>query len=133
MRILMTHMYIDQEGLTLEWIQQGVVNRLQLWGLNEVQTRYKHENFNDAYDDLVELVCDLTDGLRDNVYNALVREFGSDFELFRTMLMSYYDQDFTEDELMNWQEMDVDNLDINEERAWYWICNGMPRSPGENV
>lgn len=125
-------MYVDRESLTLEWIQQGVANRLQLWSLNEVQTRYNREDFDDPYDGIVEFVCDLIDGLRAIVYNAMVQEFDSDYELFKAMLMSCYDQNFTDDELQSWQEMTVDDLDANEERAFYWICIGMPRSTEGN-
>lgn len=52
--------------------------------------RYNQEDFDNSWDGLVELICNLIDNLRDGVYKVLVREFGNDFELFKTILMSCY-------------------------------------------
>lgn len=63
-------------------------------------------------------------------HNALVKEFGNDFKLFKAMLISCYEQDFFENEVLSWQKLSIDNLDENEERAsigFTYVCLDHPR------
>lgn len=134
--VLASEMYFERKDDIHEWIQLGLVNKMRLWELDEVQKRYKEEkdNYDDPDEGLTSIVCDIIDDLRDQVYKALIHEYHDALELFKDMLITCYDQnEFTEKEWREWQELDPEYLSINEERAFYWISIGMPRSPEESV
>ena len=54
----------DRIGQTFEWIQQGVINRLQLWEFIQFNYDYDINDYDDLNMCLIEITCDIIDSLR---------------------------------------------------------------------
>ncbi|MDD2554531.1 MAG: hypothetical protein PHP51_08165 [Desulfotomaculaceae bacterium] len=124
--------YFDRIGQTFEWIQQGVINRLQLWEFIQFNYDIDINDYDDLNMCLIKITCDIIDNLRYEVSEALIAYYKyGEIDLFLDMLSTGYD--LTETEFEEWDKMNAVDLDENEERAFYWIAIGMPRSPRESV
>ncbi|MHB1421389.1 MAG: hypothetical protein ACYCX4_17710 [Bacillota bacterium] len=95
----------------------------------------------DTDDLLNEAILELIDKQRNIVYEASNKGFGNDLELFFSLLLTRYSREdgseYNIDELSEKERKDLkldrDYLDENEERGFYWVSIGMPRSARENV
>lgn len=135
--VLASEMFFERKDDTYEWvINDYIVNKMRLWELDEIQKRYREvkDDYDDPDECLTFIICDIIDDLRDHVYKALIHEYLYDWKLFEDMLNSRYSQEcFGEQQNHEWQDIEEENLSMNEERAFYWVSIGMPRSPEENV
>ena len=94
-------------------------------------------------DYLIEALNEIIDECRDEVFKAMKKGFGGEVELFIALYVTAYTREdgteynihnFTEDDWANFGvEIDDLSFDSDQERGYYWVSIGMPRSPKENV
>jgi hypothetical protein len=115
-----------REGEVFEWIQQGAINRLHIWGLINARGVYTKVVFDDLDYCLVFHTCKLIDGMRNEVFNALQQFYhNSNYAIFMDMFKTGYDPN--KESVVEWDEVEYEYEDFGE-LAFSWIIAGMPRS-----
>ncbi len=121
---------------------KGLINPIRIWQM--VGTEF-NENYDisdaDEKELLLEALEELADRQRGEICRALVNDFGSETDLFGSMYMirfskgdgTKYDYfSMTDEELEKYGlfiDEDGDGFDYEYDRAFGYLCLGMPRSP----